>query len=64
MSNPPTLAGVLITYNCNSGEWDWQLCQDHETMTTGQLKTVIDGLLRKRKDLTSFVITAVVRRNP
>ena len=65
MSNPPTLAGVLMTYNfCNGGEWNWQICQDQETITTSQLKTVIDGLLRNRKDITSFVITAVVRRNP
>ena len=64
MNKPPTLVQVLMTYNCNGGEWNWQICQDQETITVGQLKTVIDGLLRNRKDLTSFVITAAIRRNP
>ena len=64
MSDPPTLAGVSMTYNCANGEWDWQICQDQETITVGQLKAIIDSLIHNRKDLTSFVITAAIRRNP
>jgi hypothetical protein len=62
MRDPPTLAGVSMTYNCANGEWDWQICQDQETITTSQLKAIIDSLIHNRKDLTSFVITAAIRR--
>ena len=61
MSDPLTLVGVSILCNYPDDECEADVPTE---MSVGQLYVAIGKLLQQEKDLTSFVITAVVRRNP
>jgi hypothetical protein len=61
MTEPLTLVGVNIICNYPNEEMEVDCATE---MSVGQLYLAIGRLLQQDKDLTSFIITAAIKRNP